>query len=474
MKKKIIKTKSLSTVLIWQTVSKFLLQGLSFITVPIFTRLLTPADYGQLSVYHTWANFAGVFIGLQTHQSIAIARIEYDEKDFNAYLSNALTISFLSFVILLIPSIFLRNWIGKVLDFPNFIIPLIIINSFFSYCTFFYSTKLLQKKEIVKNTTLSVISAVSTVILSLLFVLHAKDNKYISKIFAESIITICIGLILFVLIFFKGKSFANKLYWKYCIAYSFPLILHNASGVLFTQSDKVMLKMLVNVEEAGIYSLVYSFAIVIELIKNSFASVWEPFYYDYKKNGKGDIKTRSKYYMRIFVILTMGFILLSPEVFKIMAANAYWIGIKLIPIVALSCFFNFLYTFPSLYAFYRKKTGAIAVISTTTAILNIVLNIILIPKLGAMGAALTTLIAHIMEFSLHTINVKFIIKAPDYEYKFSFFLRGLIFVFLSIACFYLLFDMWYVRWGAGLLLGLYLIKLCIWDIDIFHKRNRKV
>lgn len=71
---------SLSKGALFQTIGKFLLEGITFFTAPIFTRILTPVDYGRISVYQTWQGLLVIFIGLQVYGSISNARIEYTEK----------------------------------------------------------------------------------------------------------------------------------------------------------------------------------------------------------------------------------------------------------------------------------------------------------------------------------------------------------------------------------------------------------
>lgn len=80
-----VKEKSISNVLIWQLLGKFFLQGITFFTAPFFTRLLTPSDYGMVSIYSTWVGFFTIVIGLQTHGAIANAKIKYTEEEFNKF-----------------------------------------------------------------------------------------------------------------------------------------------------------------------------------------------------------------------------------------------------------------------------------------------------------------------------------------------------------------------------------------------------
>lgn len=462
------KEKSINKVLVWQIGTQFLLQGLSFFTVPIFTRLLTPADYGQMSTYNSWVSLLGLFVGLQTHGTIALAKIKFGDDEFYKYLSSIMTLSLLSFLFIFPFSFIFKNTLGILFGFPAFLIPVIVIHSFFSYCITFYSTVLVQLKKVEKNAILSLIRALSMLGLSFLFVLNMNKNRYLGRIFADVLVVFFLGLFLIILIYHKGKVFYSKKHWNFCLPLCIPLIFHGVGGVIFSQSDRVMLKAMVGESEAGIYSVVYTLALVINIIRDSCNSIWEPFYYEDRKKGNFDIiKIRSKNYLIFFTIITMGFILLSPEVFKLLAPESYWSGIKIIPLVAMAYYFNFMYKFPANYEFYHGKNGAVAMCSAVVAVINIVLNYFLIPKYNGSGAAIATLVSFILAFAIHDFNVRVILKANDYEYTYAFYLIGIIPIFMVSVLYYVLANYWYLRWCMGGGLAIYLLASIIKRKGIF-------
>jgi O-antigen/teichoic acid export membrane protein len=155
----------------------------------------------------------------------------------------------------------------------------------------------------------------------------------------------------------------------------------------------------------------------------------------------------------------MGFILISPEVYKIMAPKEYWQSIQLMPLIILACYLNFLYGFPANFEFFHEKTHLISIGTISAAVINIVLNIIFIPKYGGTGAAITTLISYVFLFVFHEIIARFVIK--NFEYQFKIYLIGLIPVSIVMILFYFFQSNWFVRWGIGIVLGIYLLKRII-------------
>jgi O-antigen/teichoic acid export membrane protein len=460
------KEKSITHVILWQTAGKFILERIGFITVPIFTRLLTPSDYGQIAIYTTWVSLCSLIVGLQTYGSIANAKIKYTDDTIDAYLSSIITISLISFIVLLIISIVANRFFAKILGLRSDLVVLLVIQSFTSFCINFLIRKFLQYKQVERSTLLSLIVSISSTILAIIWVLLASENKYIAKIYANAIPTIIIGSGIVCYVYFKGRKIFEREYWKYCLSLTLPLILHGAAGVVLSQSDRVMLQKMIGESSVGIYSFAYTVALVISVIWSVFNTTWIPFYYEYKKNDQKDlIILRAKNYMLIFSGITMGFMLLAPEVYKILSPEEYWMGIPLIPLIAMAYYFNFLYSFPANFEFYHEKTRLISIGTICAALINIVCNLILIPVYAGIGAAIATLISHIFLFVFHEIIARFIIKG--YEYRFRMYLTGLVPVSVVAGAFYLTLELWYFRWLGAVILGIYILRRVIKNKAIF-------
>jgi O-antigen/teichoic acid export membrane protein len=467
MRKKPIKEKSISYIFIWQTAGKFVLHGISFFTAPIFTRLLTPSDYGQVAVYSAWVSLFSLFIGLQTHGSIANAKVKFGDDKIGSYLSSIMTLSVISFIILLGGVIAANKFLTAILGLRYDLVILLVIQSFASFCIAFYVSKLTQYKQAERSTLLSLLVSISSTVLAVVLLLSVSDNnRYIVKIYANAIPTIIIGFVIVGIVFLKGRKIYHKTYWNFCLSLTLPLILHGAGGLVLSQSDRVMLQKISGESEAGVYSFAYSIALVISILWMSFNTTWVPFYYDYKKNNQKDLLLiRAKNYINVFSVLTMGFILLAPEVYRIMAPQEYWPGISLIPLIALAYYFNFLYSFPANYEFYNAKTKLISMGTLCAAIINIICNFALIPVYAGVGAAIATLISFVFVFIFHEIIARFIIK--NYDYKFMMYLKGLIPVILVSVLYYFTQALWYIRWGIGIVLGIYLLQRIIKNRAIF-------
>lgn len=463
-----IKTKTITNVLAWDLVAMLFLRGLPFVTSPIFTRLMQPSDYGQIETFGSWVAVLSTIIGLGTDGAIALAKIEFDDKEFNRYNSSVLFLNFIVFSICFLLAIPFYRVLSELLGFPKPFIPLIIATAFFSYCTGYSSNRLVQLKKTNINSLINVFQSVISVIVAIIILRKIQTEKYIAKICIDSSFTVIIGIFWIIYLFLKGKTLINKKYWSFCLAISLPLIFHSFASIIFNQSDRVMLKAMVSEAETGIYSIAYNGSMIISVIWMSCNRVWIPYYYEYKKdNNVKLIKEKSNNYMLFFTTIALGFICVAPEVFKLLAPASYMGGLKVIPLIAGAYFFNFMYSFPANYEFYNKKTKVIAIGTCFTTVVNIILNYLLIPRFLSLGAAFATLLSYICLFLFHEFNVRFIIKAKDFDYSFLFYLKGIIPIFIAIIAYYFLLDFWYVRWIIGTILGVFLLIRIIKQRAIF-------
>lgn len=460
MKKK-FDTTNISKVAFFNILGPIILNGINFFTVPIFTRIMGTTNFGIFSLYVTYVSIMTIIIGLQTQGSIAPASIRYkDDKEIKPYLSSITFLSLCNFIIVLLFSLIFINPISYLIDINKTIVMLILINSFFGFCCNIATTYFTFKKYTYKSFVISIIVALLNIIISLIMLDYIKDYKmlYIGRIFGNALPNIVIGFSLMIFIFIKGRVFYFKEYWKFCLALCLPLVFHGLSQIVLSQSDRIMLKGITGSDSiVGIYSLSYSLASILNVIWSALNSTWVPFYYDYVTNKDLDsIQKKSKSYLQLYTTLTIGFILLSPEVIKICGSRDFWSGINLVPILGLSMFMMFLYSFPVNFEFYNQKTINIAIGTILAAICNIILNFLLIPRYNMYGAAIATLISYALLFIFHQIICIKIIK-NNYHYKWSLFIPYCLYVLIFCVVFYLTVDNWIIRWGIGILLGMYLL-----------------
>lgn len=467
--KKILTSKNANTLAFFNVLGPIILNGINFFTVPIFTRLLGTNNYGIVSIYTTWVQVFSIIMGLQTGGTIAVSKTYFKKEEQRAYYSSILSLSCLSSAIITLAIAIFIKPVSAFMQMDIVIIFIMLLQSFGTYVVSFATLKFTYEKEAPKNFAMSLVVALVTTVLSIVLIpLMSYEERYVGRIVGYAVPNILAGIVITILFFKRGRKFYSASYWKFCLPLCLPLIFHNLSQIILGQSDRIMLqKLLLDNGSVGIYSFIFTFTHLLSVIWGALNNTWVPFYYDYmREKDVPQIKAKSKNYVFLFTILCMGFMLLSPEAVRIFASKEFWKGTYLIPIMTISCYMVFLYSFPVNFEFYYKQTPLIAIGTCCAAGLNIILNLVMIPKLGILGAAVATTTAYIFLFVFHQLIARYIVK-NDYHYTFRFFLPGSLAVVGVAVVFYITLEMWYIRWGIACLLGIILLMRIYKQRSIF-------
>lgn len=428
----------------------FLTSGLTFITTPIFTRLLTPEDYGITSVFAAWLNIFVNFIGMQTLTSIAPRYVHLDKKKFNGYLSSILFLSTISFVIILIVCVILRKPLIILLNMTEFLIVILIVQAFFSYVQQFYNTYLVQTGQAIQSLILAISYSVITIILSLILITSMHSDRYYGKILGNAIITCLFGIGLYIIIMIKGKKYISKENWSYCLHLALPSIVSSLSCLILNQSDRIMSQKILGDYEAGIYSFAYNIALVLLTLWNATNNAWVPWYFENTKKGNSiDINKFSKKYINIISVLCCLIMLLIPEAMKVLGPESYWSAGRLTAIIIIGIYFYYLSMFATNYELYKQNTRWIAIGTVAAAIINIGLNLFLMPLIGNIGAAIATLISYFCLFIFHNILVK---KFEGFNIERKNYFFGILIVVVCFVIFNITYNHVLIRGGIALIL----------------------
>lgn len=442
---------------IYNILGPVLLNGISFFSIPIFTRLLGPSQYGILSVYTTWVGIFSVIFGLQVQGSIGTAVAWLEEHEIRRYLFTILmTGIFSSFFFLLLGIIFFQQ-LSNYLLLSNISLALMSIQSIGTFILAFSSIAFVFLKKAKNSFFINTVTAFSTIGLSLFLTLFwfSSDQLYLGKMYGSVIPLVMVSIGIFIYFGYQGDfRFVGK-YVKFCLPISIPLIFHGLSQIVLGQSDRIMLQHMAGNTETGIYSFMIIFSGVLTVIWNSLNNTWVPFYYeDLRRNEVKRIKDRTKNYIFNYSIILLVFTFWAPEVIKIFVPSSFWGAIPLLPMFVLSNYFIFLYSFPVNFEFFHRATYMIALGTIGAALANIGLNYFMIPKWGIQGAGVATLLAHILLFTFHEfISSK--VLSFSYHYKILDFLPGIIIVSIFVVSSVFLMDLLMVRWIIGIILSFF-------------------
>lgn len=433
-------------------------KGMSFLTVPIFTRVLSTVDYGIVTTYNSWVAILSMIIGFATHMGIRSAFVDY-RKEIDDVMS--ITTTFVLFVGAIFSmfiglfSIFLK------ISFPIYLVILCIFQGLFSAVLENYSMYLMMQYKYKFRTALMILPNLLSVCLSIVSIIFILKSKlYMGRIVTTALVIIGFGILVLLLIYRKSQMFFNYKYLKYVLTISSPLILHGIALNILSQSDRTMITWLADASQTGIYSLVYNFSMLATVITTALDGVWIPWFTEKLKiDDKNSINKISIKYINLITYAMVVLILVGPEFIKVLASSEYWEGINIIPPTVLANYVIFAYTLYVNIEHFYKKTFFITMNTLIAAFTNVILNYLLIPEYGYIAAAYTTLFSYLVAFILHARYAR---KLSSGLYPLKIFIKPLLHIIFSVVIFYLLTDKLILRWG---LVILYLL------IVIFQERK---
>lgn len=435
-------------------------KGIAFLTVPVFTRILSTSDYGIVTTYNSWIGILSMIMGFALHMSVRMAAVDYKEKLDDFMSSIILFICLSSF-----GSIAIVTGVMKLFHINTSIMLVVIcmLQAFATATIEDYSSYLMMQYRYKARTAFMILPNLISVLVSIFTIIFIlQDNLYLGRIIPTATITTLFGIIVVVLVLRKGKFRINKEYLKYAMAISAPLILHGIALNILSQSDRIMITSLADAAQTGIYSLIYNFSMIATVITTTLEGIWVPWFINKLKAGtREEIKVVARDYIHLMTYAMGSLILVAPEVVKILANENYWEGISIIPPVVLSNFVIFSYSLYVNIEHYYKKTPYITLNTVIAAVSNIILNFIFIPRYGYVAAAYTTLASYIISFTLHSRYAR---KLEPNLYPLKQFINPLVNLLVVTVAFYVFKEQPVIRWGL----------MCVYVLAMFYKERMRL
>lgn len=390
----------------WFLVCTFTQKAINVVTTPIFTRLLSTAEYGEYSVYTSWLGIFTVFISLNLSLGVFMrGLIKFSDRkhEFASSMQILTLVLAVAWTILYLP---LSSYINKLTNLNTARTLLMILTIWLTAIFGFWAAEQRVDYQYRKLVPVTLCVTIGGQLLGVILV-SVLEDKVTARILGTVIVDAIVYLWLFGADLIRGKKYIDVEFWKYALLFNLPLVPHYLSQVILNSSDRIMIERMVGSSAAGIYGLAYSISQVMTMFNTALAQTEEPWLY--RKIGEKkieDIKSIA-YISFIFIAgVNLMLILFAPEIIGIFAPKEYYDAIWVMPPIAMSVFFSFSYYFFAIFEYYYEKTRPIAVASCVGAILNIVLNCLLIPIFGYYAAGYTTLVCFIVYAVFHYIFMR--------------------------------------------------------------------
>lgn len=379
------------------TISNLLVRGVSILSVPIFTRVLSEEQYGLWSVY---SGYLQILIIIATwdipYGAFQKGLFKYsDEKQFS--LSVLIFVTFNSLL-----SFFMvfggYDLYGSVLKIPrNMLWPICV----YSISYTIYRNWIVEKQKeysYLPVFCVSVFYGFAIVLIPLFCVLYfdaTANTRFGTEIITTIIITVGFSIRTISNGVHKYNISVLKKHIKFIIAFQAPCVLHSLSLIVLGISDRLMISNMVGNTQAAYYSVAYSVASCFIIVITSIDQSFTPWIYEQMKKASYE---RISGWCNAFAMLVAGglliFEIIAPEIMCLLFPKNYYEAIYSMAPVTCSLFFMMLYSsFVHIQAYFEDTTYIMRA-SVVGGILNIVLNVIGIPLFGYIVCGYTTLISY--------------------------------------------------------------------------------
>lgn len=456
----------------WFLICAFLQKGISCITTPIFTRLLSASEYGQFNIYASWESIMLIVVSLNLWSGVytqGIVKYENEKKQYSSSLQG-LTITLV--LLWSIIYVLLHNWVNKLFSLTTVQMVCMFIMIWTSSAFSFWSGSQRVDFKYQKLVIITILVTIAKPLISIIFILLAQD-KVTARIIALTLVEFIFYSGCFLSHMKIGKVFFSKKYWTYALKFNFPLLPHYLSMSILNSADRIMIGRMVGKDKAGIYSLAYSISLIMSMFNNALLQTLEPWIYKKIKDRKIEDLSRVAYPSFIIIaVVNIVLILWGPEIVSLFAPEQYHDAIWVIPPVAMSVYFTFAYTFFAPFEFYYEKQKNIVTATLAGAILNIILNYFFIRVFGYYAAGYTTLLCYILYAAFHYYFMRKICKdyinnRQPYNIKILFTIT-IIFMILGFVILFL-YNYRILRYGIIFISGLVMIAKKQIIISVINK-----
>ena len=369
--------------------------------MPIFTRLLTTAEYGQFSVFNSWLGIATSFVTINISYGVIEQGLVKFSEDRNVFASSlqglGLTLTLIWTVVYLV----FRNFWNTLFSLSTVQMLAMLLMIWASTVCGLWAAEQRVKVNYKGYFALTVVVTLAKPIVGIIFVL-ISDDKVTARILGLALVELICYTGLFFSQMKRGGKFYHAYFWKYAITFSIPLVPHYLSQTVLSGADRIMIGRMIGESEAGIYSLAYSVSLLMAVFNTAMGQALNPWMYQKIKDKRAkDIASVAYVILILIAILNVFFIAFTPEIVRIFAPADYYNAIWVIPPVTMSVFFMYMYDVFVKFELYYEKTKFVMIATVTAAVLNIVLNYIFIDLFGYFAAGYTTLGCYIVYAMAH-------------------------------------------------------------------------
>ena len=450
-------------------IASILVNGSSFLLIPLYTRSLSPNEYGILSSVGILSSLYTYFLGFGLSGSIS--RYYFDLKVENSWRSFFSTAS----IFVTISGLFITSLLFFLCgNFLDLIFKSVRFDPFIKYGIWigylgvlaFIPLALYQVQS--RAILYRILTTSSFLILTIFMVYYVVLNRQgsIGALKAQLYSGLIMGLVYISIMIYEGGINFNTAFLKTSLTFGVPLMIYSISGVFIEMSSKYFIEKLGTLSELGIYNLAQQYSSALVIIISAINMAWVPIFYEQakEKTSKVPFIDFGTYFLATIVTIGLFLCLFSKEILLLLASESYQKSFTVVPIILLAYIFgNGFWILIINPISFVKKTIFLPILTFTSALFSIVFNSLLIPILGIYGAALSLLASYMVMtvIGLFIVRKYYPIDYKYFKFLFIILLAGFVFLISNFLYFEKIYE---IIIGKFVLFVIFLISLFMFKI----------
>lgn len=369
-----------------------------FLMLPVLTRYLEPSEFGAVSLFLVINSCIGAIVGMNVSANVSKSFFFLSREKLAVLIGNM-------FVLIAVLSAF-------------------VLFSIFLFTFFFVDAFSISAKYLYATPVLSFMMMVNTINLT---ILRNEDRPYVFGLFEISCTFLVFGITLVLLVFYDfgwqsqivGLLVSYGIFFFVALIYmrkrgylvfhpsaegvssvfksSYPMIPYVLSGIAINAADRVFIEQMLGLDSLGLYSIGYSFGIVVMLFSDAFNKAWNPWFYKQMVSPSHDVKkkiVKYTYTYIAFLFLLAGCVsIVGSFVLPYVVSEKFHAASEFIFWVSLAFAVQGVYRMFFPYFILADRASEVASVLISAAVCGLVANYFFIEAFGAIGAAFAMIVA---------------------------------------------------------------------------------
>ncbi|MBR3269963.1 polysaccharide biosynthesis C-terminal domain-containing protein [Candidatus Saccharibacteria bacterium] len=380
----------------------------SFFLVPLYTNYLTASQYGVADLLYTICNFLVPLFTLNIVEGVLRFSLDKNANEKKIIrIACTMLIPAAILGLLAVPIVKMFDGYGE------------WAWQFYFYMITYASSQIflvaLKGQEKLKKYSLgNFLHALLIAVFNIIFLvgLHMGPSGYFLAYIIANLVVTFYGMInCKVFSYIRNATFDKKLF-KEMAKYSVVLMPTSFMWWVMNFLDRAMISGMISIADSGIYAVSYKLPTILSSVSAIFLQAW--LFSAVKNDGeKGNVEYTNKVFNALAIVLigvSMVLLILLKQIFEVYVSPEFYEAWKYVPVLMIGHIFMTLATFMSTSYNVKKDNKGFLYSATVGALMNVVLNAVLIPLIGVQGAAIATALSYLTVFMYRLFDTRKYIK----------------------------------------------------------------